>query len=129
MEIENLEFIKPTEENEYCAFNSCLENDKNVFFHMTPALNKDSIIANGFRSAKELGIGVLESVSYAPKSSSCFANLGNDLESEYVIFAVRFESDSLAEIVQNGLDILVYKKHLQPKILGIICLPVGFKLS
>ena len=96
---------------------------------MTPASNLKSIIDNGFKSAKELGTGELDSVSYANRSSGCFANLGSNLKAEHVIFAVRFQQEALNEIVVNQSDIHVYKKNLQPERLGIVYLPAGFRLS
>ncbi len=128
MEIETFELIPPTEENRYCVFESHFEDDEYVFFHMTPAANQDSIVANGFRSAQELKSGDLASISYAKGSPYCFANIGSQLESEFVIFAVKFEPDALKEIVINPSDIHVYKQHLQPEILGIVRIPAGFRL-
>lgn len=129
MSIEIFGFIEPTEENRYCVFDAQLEDDENVFFHMTHASNKQAIIANGFKSAKELGVGELESVSYAKRSSGCFANLGTHLQEEHVIFAVRFTPEELKEAAVNPSDIHVYKKHLQPEKLGIVHLPKGLRLS
>lgn len=128
MQISLFELIQPTEENRYCVFDSKLEDDDTVFFHMTEASNKESIIAKGFMSAKELNVGSLSSVSYAKRSSSCFGNLGHNFESERVIFAVRFQPEALKEIVDYGSDIHVYKKHLQPEIVGVVHLPAGFKI-
>lgn len=96
MTLEIFEVVSPDGENGYCVFAPELEEDDNVFFHMTPAEKKEEIIENGFLSAQELGVGSLCSVSYAKRSSSCFANIGNSLASEYVIFAVRFETDALS---------------------------------
>lgn len=87
MEIEIFELIEPTEENGYCVFDKQLEDDDSVFFHMTPASNMGAILTNNFKSAKELGIGEVQSVSYANRSSGCFANLGTDLQKDHVIFA------------------------------------------
>lgn len=129
MTIEIFEFIEPTEENRYCVFDAQLEDDVGVFFHMTPALSKEAIIASGFKSAKDLGVGELESVSYANRSSGCFANLGAHLQEDHVIFAVRFTPEELKEVAVNPSDIHVYKKHLQPEKLGVVHLPAGFRLS
>lgn len=129
MDIEVFEPLKPTEENKYCIFEAQLEDDEGVFFHMTRTQNKDAIIADGFKSAKELGVGELESVSYAKRSSGCFANLGSHLQEEHVIFAVRFQPEVLKEVVVNSSDIHVYKKHLQPEKLAVVYLPAGFGLS
>ena len=129
MEIEIFELVEPTEENRYCVFSPQFEDDENIFFHMTAISNKDSIITNGFRSAQELKLGELASVSYANRSSSCFANLGTNLECEHIIFVVRFESDALKETAINPSDIHVYKPHLQPEILGAVHIPPGFRLS
>jgi hypothetical protein len=129
MTIQLFEFIEPTEENRYCVFDAQLEDDVNVFFHMTPASSKEAIITSGFKSARELGVGELESVSYAKKSSGCFANLGTHLHEEHVIFAVRFRPEDLKEVAVNLSDIHVYKKHFQPEKLGVIQLPAGFRLS
>lgn len=129
MTIERFEFIEPTEKNRYCVFDQQLEDDDGVFFHMTSASNKEAIITSGFKSAKELAVGELESVSYANRSSGCFANLGTHLQEEHVIFAVRFTPEDLKEVAVNPLDIHVYKKHLQPEKLGVVHLLAGFRLS
>lgn len=129
MDIKVFELIEPTEENRYCVFDANLEDDENVFFHMAPASKKEAIMANGFKSAKELGTGKLESVSYANRSSGCFANLGSNLKGEHVIFAVRFYPEALKEIVVNSSDIHVCKKHLQPEKLGVVHLQAGFRMS
>ena len=129
MVIETFELIPPTEENRYCVFEPHLEDDECVFFHMTPSKNRNSIIANGFRSAQELQSGNLASVSYAKRSSGCFANLGSQLKSEFVIFAVKFTPDALNEVAINSSDIHVYKQHLQSDILGIVHLPADFRLT
>ena len=127
--IEVFGLIEPTEENRYCVFDAELEDDENVFFHMTHASNKQAIITNGFKSAKELGVGELESVSYAKRSSGCFANLGVHLQEEHVIFAVRFTPEQLKEVAVNPSDIHVYKEHLQPEMLGVVHLPEGLRLA
>ncbi|MCD6003567.1 hypothetical protein ACM25P_18255 [Vreelandella alkaliphila] len=129
MSIKLFGFIEPAEENRYCVFGAQLEDDENVFFHITHASNKQAIITNVFKSAKELGVGELESVSYAKRSSGCFANLGTHLQEEYVIFAVRFTLEELKEVAVNPSDIHVYKKHLQPEKLGVVHLPKGLQLS
>jgi hypothetical protein len=129
MKIKNFKLICPTEENGYNVFESHLEEDNRIFFHMTPARNKDDIINNGFRSAKKLGVGELESVSYAKRSSYCFANIKRDPQSEFVIFAVKFELDDLNRVKDNPSDIHVYIDDIQPKILGFVYIPSGFKVS
>lgn len=128
MEIITFELIPPTEENQYCVFESSFEDDQNIFFHMTLAENMESIITNGFYSAYELKSGDLTSVSYAKRSSGCFANLASRVKSEYVIFAVKFHPDVLMEVVVNSSDIQVHKPYLQPEILGIVRIPLGFML-
>lgn len=110
MEIKSYQLITPTENNGYCVFEQCMEDDDQVFFHMTPAENKDAIIKNGFCSSKELGSGELISVSYAKRSSGCFANLGTYLKSEFVIFAVRFEQNTLKKVVDNTSDIRIFNR-------------------
>lgn len=71
------EVMCPTECNEYSLFAQALENDPLVLFHATPKQFFDNITTSGFRSAKSLGTGALESVSYARKSSGCLAHIGN----------------------------------------------------
>ena len=120
--------VTPTEESSYCVFNSELEENPHVFFHLTPKRNFDSIISNGFLSAAELNIGKIESVSYAKKSSGCFANKGTKIIEDIVVFAVEFDASEFAEIVVNNSDIYVYKKEIQPTILGYCEFPRGYKI-
>lgn len=127
MDVKVFDLLVPTEEKRY-IFALQFEDDRNVFFHMTLEKNKESILANGFKSASELGTGVLESVSYANRSNICFANFKPNLDSKYVIFVVRFTDQELTEIAINPSDIHVYKKYLQPEIIGFGYIPVGFRL-
>ena len=127
--IQRFEVIPPSEENGYCIFQAALENDPLVLFHLTLKRNFDSILTKGFLSAHELGIGTLESVSYANKSSSCFANKGNELTEDVVVFVVTFDALNKPEIIINGSDILVYKKEIQPSIRGYCELQKGYRLG
>ena len=123
------EFVTPSEENSYCIFKSELEENPLVLFHLTPKRNFESIISKGFRSAAELKTGEIESVSYAKRSSGCFANKGNQMIEDVVVFAVEFDTLDKAEIMVNCSDILVYNKDIQPAILGYCELQSGFKIS
>jgi len=119
----------PTEENGFCLFAKELEDDPKVFFHATPKRNFDSIANLGFRAAAELGSGELCSVSYAKRSSSCLAHIGNDVKEDYVIFAVEFDSLAQQGIKDNPSDIHVYKSEIQPRILRYCEIPEGFRVS
>lgn len=122
--MEQWDFIEPTEANGYRLFPQELEDNQLVFFHATPKRHLDSIVENGFRSAESLGVGTLQSVSYAMKSSACLAHLQCAVNEDYVVLAVRFES--LEDVKVNLSDIHIYKQEIQPEILGYCVLPAGF---
>ncbi|MDH2233657.1 hypothetical protein N5K37_27460 [Delftia tsuruhatensis] len=128
MNIEIFKLVNPTEENRFCVFDADLENDGSVFFHMTLAKNMHSIIEGGFKSAKDLGTGSLESVSYAKTSSGCFANLVFDKTEDWVVFAVRFTTAQLDDVYLTQSEIQVYRNNIQPQIIGVVHLPRGFRL-
>jgi hypothetical protein len=70
------DFPFPNEEKGYSLFPSDLEQDENILFHGTATGNFDSIVADGFKSAKDIGKGtasdfLLQSVSYAKTSNQC----------------------------------------------------------
>ena len=128
-EVKSLELwdvIAPTEANGYRMFSDELENDPLVFFHATPLRYRSSFSVNGFQSAAILGVGELQSVSYAKKSSACLAHLGCNVSEDYALFAVRFQS--LDRAVVNHSDIHVYDLSIQPQILGYCVLNAGFRL-
>ena len=127
--IPKYEVVTPNEENGYCIFQAKLENNPLVLFHLTPKRNFDSIISQGFLSASELETGELESVSYAKKSSACFANKGNEITEDLVAFAVEFNTLEKVGIVVNSSDIHVYKRDIQPTIQGYCELPRGYKFG
>lgn len=129
MEIKTDKLTWPDEANGYCVFDSQLEDDEQIFFHMTPAKNIEGIINKGFLSAKELDLGDVSSVSYCKRSSGCFANLGCKFDTDFVIFAVVFDCDQLNQVTNNLSDINVYHKNIQPKILRIINIPAGFSFT
>jgi len=118
--------IVPTEANGYCMFAEDLENDPLVLFHATPLRHRSSIVTNGFQSAASLGVGELQSVSYAKKSSACLAHLGCNISEDYAVFAVRFQS--LDRVAVNQSDIHVYDQSIQPTILGYCVLKAGFRV-
>lgn len=132
MPIPLLKFINPDEQNEYCAFEKYLEDDKSVFFHMTDANNMKSIDENGFMSSQKLTATGLNSVSYAKTSMSCFAHLGNEVDADLVIIAVRFdllEVQKFNEVEEDACTLTVFNCNLQPEIFGYINLPVGLSLQ
>jgi hypothetical protein len=126
--VTKVDLIVPTEKNGFCVFRPEWEQDPEVFFHMTDCSNLQSILQDGFKSAAALGKDGLESVSYAKKSSGCFANQGTGLPTPQVVIAVRFSSCDLKEVVDNLSDIHVYKSCIQPAVLGYCELPSGFSL-
>ena len=123
-----IEPLTPTEENGFCVFDPQWESDPLILFHMSDPANLQSILQGGFKSAADLGSGELQSVSYAKKSSGCFAHLGTTLTAPKIIVAVRFSPSQLKEVTDNPSDIHVYKPHLQPEIVGYCELPSGFCL-
>jgi len=123
------EAITPNEENRYCIFEPELENNPLVLFHLTLQQNFNSIISRGFLSSSELNKGNLTSVSYAKNSSGCFANKGTRVTEDLVVFCVEFETLKQPGIVVNQSDIHVYKKEIQPTIIGYCEIPEGFNIS
>jgi hypothetical protein len=119
------DLVVPTEQNRFCLFAEEFETNPLVLFHATPKRHFNSIVTLGFRSAADLGVGTLTSVSYARQSSSCLAHLGNEVQEDYVVFAVSFDTLQALGIVENASDIHVYKLEIQPKILEV---PPEFRL-
>lgn len=128
-EMQRWELILPTEENRFCLFAQGLEDSPMVLFHATPKRHFDSIASLGFRSAAELSSGELNSVSYAKRSSSCLAHIGNDVQEDYVVFAVEFDTLQQLGIKENSSDIHVYRSEIQPRLLGYCEIPKGFRVS
>lgn len=126
-ECEKLESFQPTEDNNYSLFAGALEQDPLVFFHATPKNNLGSILKHGFKSSFDLGTGQLASVSYAKNSSSCLAHIGTDIAQEFLVFAVRFETIKVPEIIENMSDIHVFSSNVQPSLLGYCEISKGFK--
>lgn len=127
-ELPRWEPVPPSEQNGYSLFSQELETDPLVLFHATPKRHLNSIAASGFRSAAALGVGTLPSVSYAKRSSSCLAHVGNQVQEDYVVFAVRFQTLQQQGVADNASDIHVYKPEIQPQILGYCELQKGFRV-
>lgn len=122
--------ITPSEENRYCFFPKELEDDPLVLFHITPKGNLDSITTKGFLSAEKLGEeNGLPSVSYAMRSSSCLAHIGNHASEDMVIFAARFSTLEQRAIKVNPSDVHVFDQDIQPVILGYGEIPKGYRAS
>ena len=127
--LKKLDLTPPTENNSYCLFPRILEENPLVLFHATPKRHFEAIVISGFRSAAELGLGVLNAVSYAKQSSSCLAHIGNEVREDYVVFAVEFDTLQQQGIADNFSDIHVYKPEIQPDVLGYCEIPKGFRIS
>lgn len=121
--------VNPCEENGYCLFRPELEDDPLVLFHITPKRNLEGIMAKGFLSGAELGTGELRSVSYAKRSVGCLAKIGNVVDEDSVVFAVRFETLDKDGITVNESDIHVCRRDIQPAILGHCELPSGYRVA
>ncbi len=128
-EIPKWDLVVPSEENGYGIFRQDLEANPLVLFHSTPKSNFSSIVSMGFRSAASLEIGALSSVSYAKRSSGCLAHVGNKAIEDLVVFAVKFETLDQEGIAENLSDIHVYKKDIQPAILGYCEVLKGYCIS
>lgn len=126
LDLKEYEFPWPNEKRGYKLFPEELENDTCVLFHGTVEQNLQQIIDDGFKSFPPL-----ESVSYAKFSSYSLGhicqNQSNGTREKGVVFAVRFESLGLPEIVENDSDIHVYKDEIQPEIIGICRVPKDYK--
>lgn len=127
-EIHESNRVTPTETNGYSLFETQFEEDTHVFFHATPAKNFESIVESGFRSAQKFGNDGLSSVSYAKRSFSCLAHLGNEVSEEFIVFAVRFKSIDQKKIEITTSDIKVYLESIQPDVICFCRLPSGFKV-
>ncbi|ELA7420937.1 hypothetical protein Q9F26_004631 [Vibrio parahaemolyticus] len=130
------DFPFPNEEKGYSLFPSNLEQDGNVLFHGTTIENFDSIVADGFKSAKELGKGtapdfLLQSVSYAKTSNQCLGyvcrNRSETEPKDCVVFAVKFESLDVYGITNNSCDIHVNLPNIQPEIIGYCIVPKDYE--
>jgi hypothetical protein len=117
---------EPAEQNEYCLFPLSVESDSRVFFHATPLRLKEPILEKGFRSANTLGVGQLQSVSFAKKSSACLAHLGCRVDEDYVLFAVRL--NTMRGVRDNLSDIHLYDESNQPETIGYSVLNAGFRI-
>ena len=124
--MEKFDLIQPTESNRYSLFRSDLEDNSDILFHATSKDYFDSIKENGFRSAHELNGEGLESVTYAHRSSACLSHLNGKFDKEYVVFAVRFESLKIKEIVVNLSDIHVYRGVQPAEVIGYCEIPLNF---
>lgn len=125
------DFIVPCEANNYRLFDKELEENPNIVFHTTRMEKFNSILEKGFLSAKELGIETdvqLKSVSYAKSSSGCITHRGSTQDVDYVVFVVKFEDINDSRIADNGDVIHIYRKELQPKIVGYTIIPKEYKL-
>lgn len=113
--------------DEQALFKDDLEFAPLVLFHVSPARNLQSILENGFRSATELGVGTLTSVSYSKKSDAWSILTSYPTNDDYVVFAVRFKSLTEPGIKVNVSDIHVYHPDIQPEMLGFVKLPAGYR--
>ena len=122
------DLIPPTENNSYCLFAQNLEENPLILFHITPKRHFEAIAISGFRSSAELGLGGLNSVSYAKQSSCCLAHIGNEVREDYVVFAVEFDTLQQQGIADNFSDIHVHKPDIQPDVLGYCEIPKGLRI-
>ena len=129
MKIPQWDPVPPTEANENCLFKQELEDDPLVLFHVSPAHNLCPIASHGFRSAAEIGTGVLTSVSYSKSSKSWNTITGYPAKQDFVIFAVRFDTLDQPGIKVNPSDIHVYRQEIQPTILGYCEIPIAYPQS
>lgn len=127
--MEKFDLIQPTEANKYSLFRSDLEDNSEILFHATSKDNFDAIKENGFRSAQDLNGGILESVSYAFRSSACLSHLNGHFDKEYVVFAVKFENLEILEIIKNPSDIHVYRGVQPAEVIGYCEIPSDFRYS
>lgn len=114
-----VEFIIPTEENNYILFNKEYEDDPTVAFHCTPIGNFDLIYKNGFKSASKLkkDSSALKSISFAKKSSQCLAYMGMPIKEDFCVFVVQFAPEQ-SDLVIDDLYIYMNDNSAQPKILS-----------
>ena len=123
------EIVRPTDEDDNALFMKELEDDPMVLFHVSPASNLASISTDGFRSAADLATGILRSVSYSKTSRSWNTITGYPATRDFVIFAVRFDTLDQQGIQVNSSDIHVFRREIQPTILGYCELPNGYTRS
>ena len=113
----------------YCVFPKEMEDDPLVLFHAAPADKVDKIRKEGFKSAEELGTGILKSVSFAYRSMSALTHLASfhGPDNPYVMFAVRYENLDQKGIIKNVSDIHDYSRDPPPEIIGICRIPPDYE--
>lgn len=121
--------INPTEANNYSLFEQSLETNKNIFFHITKKENLNSILKNNFKTAKELGVGTLDSLSFGKDSATCIANFQNEFSEDMVAIAVFLDDAQLEHVYDEGSEIKIHKKEIVPKILGYCDIPAGYRAT
>jgi hypothetical protein len=127
--IHRWEITRSGDPDEFTLFVKELETDPLVLFHTSPASNLAPILDDGFRSAADLGVGSLESVSYS-KSSNFWCIVANyPAAGDFAIFAVRFDTLDQCKIQVNECDIHVYSREIQPEILGYCEIQKGYPCS
>ncbi|PHR22508.1 MAG: hypothetical protein COA36_17765 [Desulfotalea sp.] len=112
--MEEYNYIQPTESNHFCLFSADLENDENVFFHVTLKENFDSILNTGFLPASQFKPDGQKVVSYAYRSTGCLSH--RDMRFLFqivVVFAVRF-IDLNPEHVHKAPSEMYVKNAIQP---------------
>ena len=123
-EIPEFPLPRNLEDLAYRIFPQEMEEDERVLFHGTSSENYESIIREGFKSAKTLGKeGGLSSVSFAPNSSGALAHwcTVRGLGVDGVVIAVRYED--VAHLTGDTAARYDYKLSPQPKIIGSCRVP------
>ena len=123
-------YIQPTELNRYCIFPADLEDDENVFFHVTAKINFDLILKEGFLPASRFTPEGQKVVSYAYRSTGCLHHKAMRFPDEIVIvFAVRFINVEPVNVNRQPSEMYVFNAIQPNEIIAYCELPSDFSYS
>ena len=110
----------------YRVFPASLEDDPDVFFHGTNAINLESILNEGFRFPPA---GRARSISFHSDSALCLSYACDKRTPEApegCIIAVRYSRPHRRGLNQSGTFLLDHTLETQPEIVGWCIVPAGY---
>lgn len=113
----------------YCLFPAALEDDDQVFFHATPAINFGAICQGGFKLPTHSGPHSVVSVSFAKSSQMCLTHAINKRKThpgDYYVFAVRYQDLGRGGLKINLSDMHDYTLDPQPDRIGFCMIPASY---
>ena len=124
METVEIEFVQPTEENQYRLFADELENDPLVLFHGTTEDAAKSIIDEGFNPTEDLKSNSFGRDSGVPLGYSCSKrNPGT----RGAVLAVQFDSLQVPCIREEGYVVYLDKPEIAHNVVAVCYVPKEYK--